>query len=287
MNNKDLADFANADNPLRCSGIGELLPCTWRAAIEYLAIDERGDNYAAQVGSATHSAIAEWHRSSGDEKRAISVMMKDIKEKYTLIEKGAGAEEALEMFLRYSRDPRNIGIDTPIIEEKSSFSIPAHKKDPTGQPIVIQGTLDQLRYDSRKKAYYVYDIKTIKLGGGDLICNHSLQIHLYTFTALATMARKGIKDAPIFPGSIVRTRSYLTRKNEKEVSPSDVFWPIPSSFKAGYYILASIQEYVRRVRSGELDASPNEGCKYCPSGGFDFCTKRAEKFLELDVITIS
>lgn len=222
----------------------------------YLELEQDTGGKAADTGSAVHKAIATWHGNGFNVTEALAAMREGVQQ-YPLADLG----DAELHFRPYCRDPRNavpLAIGTTA-ERKVTLSLPPHENDPTRQPIVVQGTLDQLRQDGA-----VWDVKTGKSHGGwDMLHDYALQLAAY---AVASGTR---------PGGIIRTYGYRVRgAADAESQPDGVFFESPWSLEECVMMLDAVRIVVAHIRAGEVWAGPGTHCGWCPARGLENCLPR-------------
>lgn len=259
---RDLRLFGSDAYPLRASALQNLVQCPWRVVMEYLfgRLDESGP--AADTGSATHAAIAAWHELGQNAPGAVEEMVRRGGE-YPL----ADLDEAAQLFLLYSRDPRNVNAEFPVtdarpfVEQQISFTIPACKEDPTKAPLVVIGTVDQVRRVSGKLR--VFDVKTSKRPGRDLMNEHVYQVAAYCLGASAVFGE------PVHPGALICPRGY--GRQTPESSPPGVFFDFPWTFEDCRFVLWGVRRVVAAVRSGEVWHMGGQHCRWCQAASPDNC----------------
>lgn len=238
-----MRDFGTAANPLRASRLADAMGCTCRAVMEASA--DRDSGKAADTGSAVHKAAWAMHEG-GDFAVSVEVMRASAEE-YPL----ADLAEAARLFRRYYDDPRN-RVPLQLNEAQVEVRLPAAPGDPTGEEIVIQGTVDQVRDG------VVHDIKTgAALAGWEMALEHSVQMAVYMVGAEARLG------TPVHGARIIRVRDY-----EKG---GPVFWDVAIGRRQALRLLSRVPAMVAVVRRGEAWATPGHCCKYCPARSPDRC----------------
>lgn len=261
---KDLRCYGDASNPIHASALPNIIKCNWSAALMFLFADEYESSEAADTGSATHVAVAEWHRSK--EVKAAIEAMRDNSAKYPK----ANLTEAANMFLLYQADPRNKEAEIAshngklLIEQRITITIAPAQDDPSPEKeIVIVGTLDQVRVgvDGRPS---VWDLKTSKWAGNVLMNMYFYQLGAYALGASSLM------NKPVKLGGLITPRHY-TQEKTPEKSPIGIFWNYPNRFHDLEHVLNGIRHSVAQIRSGMVWPSPSDQCKYCPGRGTEEC----------------
>jgi hypothetical protein len=260
LSGRNLADFGSAKHPLRCSALQTLATCPWRVVLEFMFADMRDESGpAADTGSAMHAAAAAWHLNEHNVAQAVEAMILRAGE-FPL----ADLDEAASLFLQYSSDPRNVAADVVAIERNVDFVLPASHADPTGAPIVVRGTVDQVRREGGR--LLVYDIKTSKRPGRELLDAHTYQIAAYCVGASVYFGQ------PVHPGSLICPRHY--GRADPKTSPGGVFFPFAWGFDDARFILWGIRRIVAAVRSGEVWHLGGAHCRWCPAVTPDVCVPR-------------
>lgn len=286
--NVKLSEFGGPKYPLRPSALAWLGRCPVQAVLAMMSGDDEGGE-AAQTGSLTHAAVAAFHLEPDVAKRigAAAAAMKATAPKFPL----ADLNEARLYFEPYAADPRNqravfaaapkdyrrkdgtwLRKGQPAIEVPVSLELEPHRLDPTGLPILINGTLDQIRIVDAEEA--VDDLKTGKaLSGLEMLHDYALQQAAYVLAARAS----GFPNAG--PGRIIRAYGYRTR-GAMLPSPDGVFWHHAWDVAGAEALMARVQLMVALIRQGEIDFGPGTHCaRYCPQKGLDACMPLARRNL--------
>lgn len=224
-------------------------------------LDEISDSsgVAADTGSHAHGLVDAWYRSDFDTAaalREVAALNRQFPQ--------ADTERALEHFRAYIADPRNRVTLLWAPEETIVIPLPPHETDPTGEPIYITGHIDQVRLAEDGLAY-VWDIKTGKPGGFEMVNAYALQIAAYSVGASLKLQR------PVHPGGLIRTLSYLKKTVDPASSPPDVFWHMPFDLEGALVLLDGVALRVAQIRRGDVTISPGSQCNYCPAGGIQGC----------------
>lgn len=257
--------FASDESPLRPSQLAKLIACSvqYVTVINLSQLDEGG--VAAQTGSLVHLGVAAFHTYKKDKIQAGLAAMQDGLSNFPLADIG----DAKRHYSLYTQDPRNINANVVACEQLVKLSLPPHPEDPTGKPVVIQGTLDQIRLrDDGRLA--VYDLKTGKTAGWAMIHDYAYQQAAYVLAARAS----GWPDAT--PGALIRTWGYRT-KEAVLPSPDGVFWYYTITVNDLDFLMERVRLEVARVRSGLLQFGPGPHCTFCPLGGLDRCVDTAKQ----------
>jgi hypothetical protein len=245
--------FGTAECPLRCSLLPLLIRCPMSVALRMAAESDAGSE-AAHTGSAVHAAANAYHTiASGNARLAIGIM-RELLPQYPL----ADLDAAEQHFLRYAGDPRNREAEIILSEAKVQISLPCAEEDQTGEAIVINGTLDQVRREG--SVLTLWDIKTGKrLQGDSMLTEHALQLAAYQIGATQLLGER------VQSVGIIRTQDYLSR------TPGPVFWHAAWSYRHALMMLDSIRRIVASIRGRGPWVGPGEDCRWCPGGGVPSC----------------
>jgi hypothetical protein len=248
---KDLKLFGTEVYPLHASGLRTLLDCPWRCVLDYLEEPEGEGGIAGDTGSATHVAVAEFHRGR-DISACIEAMSADLA-RYPR----ADLVDAAGLFLKYASDIRN-RVRVVLVEHRVAFTISPAPEDETQAPIQVVGTLDQVRdIDGRLS---LWDLKTSKRDPMELLGLYTFQIAAYCIGASLFLER------PVHPGGII-----LPRKYTKDTSSSPAHWHYPWKLEDIEHILRGVRHTVARIRAGDLWHKPSADCMWCSQKSPDFC----------------
>jgi hypothetical protein len=257
-------DFGGEKNPLRSSRLARFMQCPWSEAMQHLAmVEDEQAGAAADTGSAMHFAAQLWHtRLKGDARLAVAAMRMAL-ERYPF----ADLDSAEDQFRRYAADPRNLAAKVVLVEAAVRVEIPPAPGDPTGAPVIVMGTVDQVREEPG--GLRALDIKTGgKYEGPDMLDEHCLQLAAYQLGATYLLGRE------VRAASIIRTKDYLKTDRMKRPKPGPVFWEAPWSLDDCRALMRSVAAAVAEVRRGLFRHAPGGHCRYCPAGGVAQCTKR-------------
>lgn len=254
----NFADFATEKFPLHPSGMRGLIVCPWRVVMRFLELAATGDEAgpAADTGSATHAAIAAFHRGS-DPAASLASMQARLGE-YPQ----ADLNDAAGMFLAYAADTRNRTAKVLLVEQLVKFRIDPAEEDPTQQAIEVVGTVDQVRVES-DGIPRVWDVKTSKRDPSDLLCSHTVQLAAYCVGASMALGRN------VEPGGLIVMRKYLAGKNP--------FWSSVWTLADTEHILRAVRHAVAAVRAGKIWHNPNDDCKWCHARTPDLCLPKLQE----------
>lgn len=249
----DLTKFATKDKPLRSSSLPMLLQCNLRSVLLFAREFEDSVGAAAHTGSAIHKAVEFWHQSF---EYASSLSETKAQEKdYPKVD-----WSEVELYFRpYTNDPRNK--DAKMLGKcESPFTFTLEEKET--EPIVISGTIDQIRLD--RGLNVVYDLKTGRTYGGKELLNvYAAQLAAYWLGA-ESLGHKIDRVGVISP------YAYRSQK-AVGLSPEGVFWFSPLTKQDCMHILSIVARKVRQIRTGVVDFAMGPHCQFCPAGGPATC----------------
>jgi len=264
-----LTTFATAERPIRMSGTPGLIRCQLRTLMKFLQELQEESGPDADTGSAVHEAVRAWH-AGGDPGRALE-SMREALARYPLADLG----DAAHQFLNYTQDPRNQDAQIVLLEQEVACCLEADSTDPTGQPVYLIGTPDQVRRGP-DGLLRVYDIKTSRRDGWVLMQEHAYQIAAYCMGASAMLGE------PVHPGALILTRRYS--RTDPMMKPAGIFW----EFAWDHSHLAAFMDGIRRavaaVRGGRAAPQPGEHCKYCLARGIEGCAPLHAELVSVGVI---
>lgn len=218
----------------------------------------------AQTGSAVHVGVAEFHRLQGQtlaiRKKGAWDAINATMHKFPL----ADPTEVRLFLTPYMDDPRNINVECYAIEQEVEFTLDPHPEDKTQELIYVNGTLDQLRISNDRRTAEVWDLKTGRKTGWELLHDHAIQLAAYT---LGARQRFGTE---VVPGGIIRNYGYRARSADS-ASPDDVFWPALFQVDDIPLILEPVQLAVANIRNGNAVFGTGPHCTYCEFGGLQGC----------------
>lgn len=294
-----MQSFATTEHPIRASYLSWVARCNMKAVLD-LIDDCDSTGSAAQIGSVVHAGIAAFHQTTGTQVErstaAFDAMRRALPE-YPLAD-----ESECRLFLTpYVCDPNNqratfatvpaeylnhpagpgaghpdagkVKLGQPAIELPIRVQLSPHPLDPTGQPIVIDGTLDQLRIvDGRPK---VCDAKTGQPTGVQMMHDYAYQMAAYTVAARQFWPNTE-------PGYLIRLRRYRERTASLP-TPEGVEWSMPYMAADCMMVLDQVRINVALIRSGQVNFGPGVQCTYCPHKGLDGCIPKAKQKLGIRV----
>lgn len=274
----DLSRFGygkDGDRFLRPSSLDWLVRCSMRYALSSLdGIDDDSPGTATHTGSLIHAGIEAFHAEvlRTDVEKGIDAAMNAIRVR--------GPEFPLHdpddvriSVKHYITDPRNQRAEIVLLEKKLAMSMDPHPSDPTGLPIILQGTSDQVRLMYGMN--YLYDVKSGKPEERKMKYDHIYQLCTYWLLAETN-------GYPISKAYIIRTQAYRTR-GASLPEPQGVFLEVPLSPRRVHLYMERVRYAVAQVRQGIIDFGPGEYCNYCPFNGLANCTNEVGRRFSLDV----
>lgn len=270
----DCETIGTEDRPLRPSALAWFVKCPVKVVLDMWECDDDAGP-AAQTGSLVHAGVEAFHLERDASKKvaaAVAAMQRAAGE-FPL----ADPTEARLYIDPYLCDPRNQNAafatdrdGRPAVECKVRLELPPHDLDPTGRPIVVRGTLDQIRRENGRDV--VCDLKTGQTSGWAMLHDYALQQAAYVLAARAS----GFPNAE--PGYLIRCYGYRAR-GAKLPSPDGVQWWLPFDVKGCVALMDRVRLQVALVRRGEIDYGPGPHCTFCPQKGLDGCIPAANKKL--------
>ena len=137
---RDPREFATEAFPLRASSLPALVLCPMRSFLHFQGLLDDPGSAAAEVGTLVHEVVAGWHRNGFDRDAAVA-RAGDWRQRFPRLASAGRFDEALAHVGGYCGDPRN-QVRPVLLERPVSLALPPHETDPTGQPVILQGTLD-------------------------------------------------------------------------------------------------------------------------------------------------
>lgn len=251
--------FGTEARPLRPSKCGKLIACPMS-----VLLDDGEDNGgpAAQTGNLVHSAVAAFHQHKDVE--AGLAALEAARQQFP---KG-DPEAARKGYRSYAADKTNADARVPYVEQKVRLDLAPAPDDPTGQRIVIEGTLDQIRedfVDDRRNAYpglTVWDVKN----GSRLDASESLDEHLVQ-QAVYVLAARQTFGLDVKPGGLILMPGY-----EKPRARRFVPWKLTA--RQCELFCAPIVHAVSLIRRGIPAFRPSpDSCRYCSVRPFTHCSE--------------
>jgi hypothetical protein len=189
--------------------------------------------------------------------------------------------EVMAWAAAYFLDPRNgpsppgyYGTVAPgSCERTVKVTLPCAEDDPTGSPVELVGHLDQLRR-GRDGVLRVWDLKSGKASGPEMVADYAWQISAYALASTATLGE------PVLPGGIIRLRGYReAAKVEAHATAAlagtaPVFFETPWSLAECQVLLDSALHEIAQLRKGLVALRPGAHCSWCPAKPFWSCATR-------------
>ena len=257
----DWREFASAKFPLRPSKLIQFIRCPMSA---FLSIHD-GENEAgepAQTGNLVHSAAAAYHRlkaaGTHTDAQRLEAGLAALEAARQEFPEG-NPEKAVRIFRSYASDPENIKAETPWVEQKVVIELEPAPNDPTRQPVVIIGTLDQIRrYPDG--SLRLWDIKTGN--GKDPV--ESVNEYLIQQAAYLLAAREKL-DPRIMSGGLLYTPGYEKPRGRRHL-------PIKTTPEQAALLLVPVVYAVAEIRRGIPAFRPGaDSCKHCPHRPYSQC----------------
>lgn len=265
----DATLIATDKYPLRASALPKINECPASVFLseEFWHIDEddtETGGEAAQTGNLVHSAAHAFHTEAlglppDNRTEAGLAALEAAREKFP----AGDPKRARKIFQAYAADKANQEAEVVASEQKIICRLPPAPFDPTGQPVVIRGTLDQVRIVNGVPT--VHDIKTGKKFYGLVALDHYMtQQAAYTLGARQTWGDKW--GAPVEPGTLICTDGYF-RPNGR------VFWYHSWGVERIPLILQNVVTQVAAARMKFLGfASSTDACQWCEHKKFANCS---------------
>lgn len=255
----DNTTFGCEERALHPSGLISLSQCAWKALNIHMNDYEGDSGPTADTGSAVHEAARLFHRGASVSE-ALRGMGANIM-RYKL----ANLAEATQMFVSYAADERNRTAKVLLVEHPVKFTIAPLPDDPTGAPIHVVGTLDQVR--EVNGVARLLDIKTSKRDPLEVMYGATFQIAAYCAGASVLLNRR------VEPGPLI-----LPRRYGADPSRSPVFYHYPWTYDDVEHILYGVRVAVANIRAGRVHHVPNSECKWCPLRSPDLCYPQLKKW---------
>lgn len=271
---------------IRISSLPGVATCPGLAV---LLAARRDSGAAADTGSMVGRAIELWHRM-GEPVHALPAFEQADAERAQKFPRAA-VGEARSMFVGYVSDPRNSGgaVIANLCEAEVSYDLPPVPEDPTGKPIRLVGHVDQIRRGEDGQLY-VWDVKSGKGSGMEMVYSHAWQLAAYALAATETLGEV------VLPGGIIRVRAYETeaKRAEKRVTPTKsgkprkvkepaAFFYAPWSLDDCRVMMETVAFDIANLRRGLIPLRPGIACQWCPGGGPNNCPRKLD---EVDVFNV-
>jgi RecB family exonuclease len=251
-----LRKFATAEHPLRPSKVADVLACPLSYILSMHEEDSNG-GVAAQTGNLIHRAVDAFHKTTDREARVAAgvAALEAAREKFP----GGDAKKAQKIFTAYAADPENADARVKWVEQAVELTLPADHLDPTGEPIVIRGTMDQGRIGS-DGIPRVWDVKTGDyLPPRECLDEHTVQQAVYVLAARKTLHPK------FEPGGLIYTPNYEKSRGKRHL-------PYPMTVQQCEDVIAMLPLVVAAVRRGRAIARPGvDSCRWCDHKSWPRC----------------
>jgi hypothetical protein len=284
--------------PIRASSISMLLNCNWFFIMDNFMTDQ-GDSVARDTGTAVGRAIELFHDMGSPNLNDCLEGLLDQLEIEALegpIDREGKRRDPFPAvdfddlklwFSAYASDPRNHRDKVAITDQESRFELELdpHDLDPSGKKIIIAGHIDQLRINKATNTKSIWDVKSGKSTGPQML-NDYLYQQLAYYAAYRQTALKVAKDqaeadlinSNFELGGIIRLRDYYFQK--KPVKDPQVFYTYKGfSDELVDKVLDSVRLQVALLRQGEVCPTAGTYCNYCPAGGVKECFEKLSIFL--------
>lgn len=221
---------------------------------------DEGGGAAAQTGNLLHEAVAAFHRC------ASSMAVRNRTEEGLAALEAArqkfpdgDAAKARNWFAAYVADEANQSADVPWVEQPVELKLAAAEFDPTGEPIVVVGTLDQIRRGS-DGTLSLWDLKTgSRRTGKESLTAYAVQQAVYLLAARECLS------PDVEPGGLIYIPGYEKRLGKR-------FFPYAITVDECMLLVQHLVYTVALVRSGVPIFRPGvDTCEYCPCGTYDVC----------------
>lgn len=234
--------------------------------------EESKGNGAAQTGNIIHDACEAFHKAKEDRVNAGLQAL----EKARLEFPDGDPKKSEKVFRAYAADPKNADADVPWCEAQVTLRLAPAPEDKTGKPVVIVGTLDQVRRHS-DGSLRVWDIKTgDRLDADETVNEYLIQQAIYTLGARQTLDPT-IGDTP---GGIIYTPGYERNRGGK------THIPLPLSLEAACILVSPLVHWIAQVRAGLMQFRPSaESCRFCPIKPWPTCITTARCAFGHDTLT--
>lgn len=252
--------FGSVAMPLRPSSLHRLVACPMSA---FLTWSPPGENSlggkSAQTGNLVHAAVKIYHQTAGDV-RAGAEALAAARAEFP----DGDVKEAEKIFAAYVADPKNQAAQVVWAEQPVRVEIEAAPGDPTGEPIIVEGTLDQVRRDADGfPGLSVWDVKTGDyLSSTEIVDEHRVQQACYVLAARETL------DPSIVPGGIIYTPAYAKARGR-------VFLPLKMTVETCRMLLLNVAHSVSLIRRGVPLYRPSaDACRWCPVRPYEQCSSQ-------------
>lgn len=260
----DMSVFASDKRPLRPSKTETFLGCPMSVVLS--GWDEDPGGSKAQTGNLIHDAVEAYHKAKADREAAGLAALAAARAAFP----DGDPVYAEKISRAYFADPANQTADVIFNEQPVRLELPCAPYDHTGLPVVIQGTLDQVRRETvgGRKALRVWDIKT-----GDRFTGEESLLHYAVQQAVYVLAARASLDPSIEPGGLIYTPAYTRNRGSK-------FIPFNHGIDECWVLVQPLVHWAAAIRNGEPIFRPDvERCKWCDHRPWPKCIKAAKTIL--------
>lgn len=294
-----LYTIGSLEVPIRMSAIDNFMICPLNYIEGHFSEDNAGE--AAHNGTAVGRAIELYHDLglSSNDQEGITKLFQRLAMEASFGAKAQSPEdrdrepfplykesEVKKWFDAYVQDPRNQPDRTSITGQESSvsFSIAPHPLDPIQRDIHFRGSIDQIRINLKTMTASIWDLKSGKHSGIELLGSHFYQQMGYYIGLKETYGPEfeeaGIK---VVLGGIIRVRDYYSRGKLK-ADPQVFYSYNQTQFTDEIisFLFKGLSLRVALVHMGfaGILPQPSHVCNYCPAKGIHNCSKHViDKYL--------
>lgn len=251
--------------PLRISALSSLCRCPGWAMLDSLGT--RGSSAAADSGTGVGRVAQLWHENGEDPLALQAALTQAEREAPTDFPK-ANLQDVGIWAQGYASDPRNAGCVVPKSCEKE-VTLQLGKFE-------LVGHIDQMR--NVNGALRVWDIKSGKPGGRDMVCSYAWQVSAYALACTETLGET------VLPGGIIRIRSYAwnnrCRWDKEDLSSCPAFFYMPWDLDACREMMASVHSHLTMLDEGRVHLHPGTHCMWCPGEAPNLCGDRISDAFE-------
>lgn len=253
----EMVSFASEERPMRPSRSAKFGGCPMSTILSMWAEDK--GNEAAQTGNLVHDAVEKYHKEKEDRVNAGLAALETARLQFP----GGDAKKAEKIFRAYASDPENVSAAVPWCEQQVTLRLAPAPEDRTGKPVVIQGTLDQVR-ENPDGSMTVWDVKTgSRLTGDETAEEYLIQQAVYLLAARQTLSES------ITRCGIIYTPAYESSRKRRHI-------PMALTVETAILLVAPLVHWVANVRSGVMQFRPSaESCKFCPVKPWPNCVNTA------------
>lgn len=241
--------------PRRISALNSLKKCSGLVAAR--SVDSGESGVAADTGTGVGRGVELWHRGYTYDR-----LLKTLRDEHPNDFPKADMHDVERIVLCYVNDERNPPevVVTESLEQEVILRLDPDPDDPTGEPIVLTGHTDQVRYrfpeHGEAGGYQLWDVKNGRASGQDMIHDYAFQLAAYTIAL-------GEHYEGLTVGGVIRTKGYVAR-GAGEPSQANVFFSTPWSNDQCREILSHVAYLIGQIRAGAIACTPGSWCRYCP-----------------------